>query len=93
VSHQKTRIPYVTYSRRLRAVLAIYTFSVVGGRLYTGMHSIGQSTSRLSSTPSLTCIADVVAGSLLGVFCWGFWLAIADHAESWVESGSWAGEH
>lgn len=23
------------------SVLAVYTFSVVGGRLYTGMHSIG----------------------------------------------------
>ncbi|CAD6584249.1 MAG: Sphingosine-1-phosphate phosphatase 2 [Tremellales sp. Tagirdzhanova-0007] len=52
--------------------LAIYAASVVGGRLYTGMHSI----------------ADVMAGSLLGVACWALWLVIGNMSEAWVDSGS-----
>jgi len=31
--------------RRLTVVLAVYIFSVVGGRVYTGMHSLGMSLS------------------------------------------------
>ncbi|EIW67130.1 hypothetical protein TREMEDRAFT_74652 [Tremella mesenterica DSM 1558] len=53
-------------------VLLIYAASVVGGRLYTGMHST----------------ADVIVGSLLGAACWAIWLVIGDWAEWWLQSGS-----
>ncbi|OCF40255.1 hypothetical protein I317_05949 [Kwoniella heveanensis CBS 569] len=55
------------------ALLFVYAFSVVGGRLYTGMHST----------------ADIIGGSLMGIFCWGLWLVVGDASEAWVNSGTW----
>lgn len=52
-------------------VLTIYAASVVGGRLYSGMHSI----------------ADIVGGSLMGVGCWAMWSIIRNASEAWVDSG------
>ncbi|OWZ53182.1 sphingosine-1-phosphate phosphatase [Cryptococcus neoformans 125.91] len=54
-------------------MLAVYMTSVIGGRVYTGMHSI----------------ADIVGGSIMGVACWLFWIAVGDRNETWVNSGSW----
>ncbi|WVQ89999.1 hypothetical protein IAS59_003775 [Cryptococcus gattii] len=54
-------------------ILALYMTSVIGGRVYTGMHSI----------------ADIVGGSIMGVACWLFWIAVGDRNEAWVNSGSW----
>ncbi|WVO15304.1 hypothetical protein L204_102960 [Cryptococcus depauperatus] len=55
------------------AILAVYALSVIGGRVYTGMHST----------------ADVLAGSIMGIICWMFWTAVGDSYEAWVISGSW----
>ncbi|KAL7421245.1 Long-chain base-1-phosphate phosphatase [Cryptotrichosporon argae] len=54
------------------AFLGVYAASVVGGRVYTGMHSI----------------ADIVGGSLMGVACWLVWVLVGDASEAWVDSGS-----
>ncbi|RSH95324.1 hypothetical protein EHS25_000411 [Saitozyma podzolica] len=56
------------------AVLIVYAASVVGGRLYTGMHSV----------------ADIVGGSIMGVGCWGLWLLVGTHVEAWVATGSYS---
>ncbi|WVF65651.1 hypothetical protein IAT40_000382 [Kwoniella sp. CBS 6097] len=54
-------------------LLLIYAFSVVGGRLYTGMHST----------------ADIIGGSLMGIFCWALWVVVGDASEAWVATGTW----
>ncbi|WVW79260.1 hypothetical protein I302_101227 [Kwoniella bestiolae CBS 10118] len=53
--------------------LAIYAGSVIGGRLYTGMHST----------------ADIIGGALMGTFCWLFWIFVGDQTEAWVNTGTW----
>ncbi|WVQ93301.1 hypothetical protein IAU59_000369 [Kwoniella sp. CBS 9459] len=54
-------------------LLFVYAFSVVGGRLYTGMHST----------------ADIIGGSLMGIFCWALWLVVGNASEAWVATGTW----
>ncbi|KAI9636684.1 sphingosine-1-phosphate phosphatase [Dioszegia hungarica] len=53
-------------------ILMVYMVSVVGGRVYTGMHSI----------------ADVVGGSLMGIACWATGLLVEAPLELWTTSGS-----
>ncbi|WWC73172.1 uncharacterized protein I206_107138 [Kwoniella pini CBS 10737] len=53
--------------------LVVYAASVVGGRLYTGMHST----------------ADIIGGSLMGGTCWLLWLIVGDSTEGWVNTGTW----
>ncbi|WWC91291.1 uncharacterized protein L201_006234 [Kwoniella dendrophila CBS 6074] len=53
--------------------LFVYAASVVGGRLYTGMHST----------------ADIIGGSLMGMACWLIWIVIGKQTEAWVNTGTW----
>ncbi|WVQ81355.1 hypothetical protein IAT38_003478 [Cryptococcus sp. DSM 104549] len=55
------------------SVLMVYAVSVVGGRLYTGMHST----------------ADIVGGSIMGIGCWLWWIIVGDSVEAWVNTHSW----
>ncbi|EIN09036.1 hypothetical protein PUNSTDRAFT_87143 [Punctularia strigosozonata HHB-11173 SS5] len=53
--------------------LAWYTFSIVFGRLYTGMHSF----------------TDVTAGSAAGALVWATYWACEDALEAWLASPGW----
>ncbi|WWC97890.1 hypothetical protein V866_004778 [Kwoniella sp. B9012] len=53
--------------------LTIYAASVIGGRLYTGMHST----------------ADIIGGGLMGTACWLLWIFVGDQTEAWVNTGTW----
>jgi dihydrosphingosine 1-phosphate phosphatase len=57
-------------------LLAWYTFSIVYGRLYTGMHSF----------------TDVTAGVACGAFVWAIYWACEDALESWIASPGWDGD-
>nr|XP_018259107.1 uncharacterized protein I303_08651 [Kwoniella dejecticola CBS 10117]OBR81265.1 hypothetical protein I303_08651 [Kwoniella dejecticola CBS 10117] len=57
----------------ITVVLFVYAASVVGGRLYTGMHST----------------ADIIGGSLMGAACWLLWVIVGAQTEAWVNTGTW----
>lgn len=53
--------------RELTSVLAVYVFSVVGGRVYTGMHSLGTSlTPIIELTISRYCWRIITGHRVLG---------------------------
>ncbi|ODN95718.1 hypothetical protein L198_04336 [Cryptococcus wingfieldii CBS 7118] len=54
-------------------LLAIYAASVIGGRVYTGMHST----------------ADIIGGSIMGIVCWVFWIVVREPFDRWIMTGSW----
>ncbi|WVQ75462.1 hypothetical protein IAR50_005087 [Cryptococcus sp. DSM 104548] len=54
-------------------LLAVYAGSVIGGRVYTGMHST----------------ADIIGGSVMGVVCWLFWIIVREPFDRWMATGSW----
>lgn len=53
--------------------LAVYTFSIVYGRLYTAMHSF----------------TDCVAGVLLGTVIWAIHWVMRDILKLWITTGGW----
>lgn len=57
-------------------VLAVYCFSIVYGRLYTGMHSF----------------TDCAFGVFLGAAIWGLYALIEDLLDQWLRTAGWIGE-
>ena len=57
-------------------LLAWYTFSIVYGRLYTGMHSF----------------TEITAGVAAGAFIWTVYWAYEDIFENWIASPGWDGK-
>ncbi|EGN92487.1 hypothetical protein SERLA73DRAFT_190962 [Serpula lacrymans var. lacrymans S7.3] len=55
------------------ALLFVYTFSIVFGRLYTAMHSF----------------TDCAVGVLLGIFIWTVHWAAGEWMERWLKEGGW----
>jgi hypothetical protein len=72
------------------AVLFLYYATVAGGRVYTGMHSTGESEPALAFADPPT--VDIVGGTVLGIFCWALWEVAASTFEGWVETGTIWGE-
>lgn len=58
------------------AVLCIYVFSIVFGRIYTGMHSL----------------TDCTFGVVLGVAIWGIYVFIGDWINLWLRTSGWIGQ-
>jgi dihydrosphingosine 1-phosphate phosphatase len=56
-------------------ILSIYTFSIVFGRLYTGMHSF----------------TDCAFGVFLGAAIWGVYALYGDLMNSWLRTPGWSG--
>ncbi|KAK8843376.1 hypothetical protein IAR55_007033 [Kwoniella newhampshirensis] len=54
------------------SMLFFYAASVVGGRVYTGMHST----------------ADILGGTAMGIACWALWIFVGDGVEEWVNTGT-----
>jgi len=55
------------------AILVFYVFSIVYGRLYTGMHSF----------------IDCTVGALLGIGIWGLFVLYGDLVDTWLKSSGW----
>ena len=55
------------------------------------MHSTGELCLD-ESTSHISRAADVIAGILMGLFCWVFWIFAGDASEAWVNSGTIWGE-
>lgn len=70
----KVSLSLTTYSICV-AVLVFYMFSIVFGRLYTGMHSI----------------TDCVSGMLLGTVIWGLYVLCGDIVDTWLKTSGWIG--
>lgn len=68
----------------LYMLLAVYAISVVGGRLYTGMHSTGT----LCDAKVADSVADIIGGSIMGFLCWIICLFADPHLETWIASAS-----
>lgn len=73
---QGTMISTTTYNI-LCFALAFYVFSIVYGRLYTGMHSL----------------TDCVMGVVLGAGIWALNLFFGEPLYAWVRNSGWVGEH
>ena len=56
-------------------VLVIYVFSIVGGRVYTGMHGF----------------MDVSIGIILGIIAWLLQRLVMPEVEKWVQGSGWSG--
>lgn len=56
--------------------LVFYVFSIVGGRLYTGMHGF----------------IDCTVGVILGASTWALQWAVMPVVERWVAGSGWSGE-
>ncbi len=56
-------------------VLFVYVFSIVGGRVYTGMHGF----------------MDCSAGIILGIISWVLQRLVMPEVEKWVLSSGWSG--
>lgn len=56
-------------------ILLFYVFSIVYGRLYTGMHSF----------------TDCTVGVLIGAGIWGLWVLVADALDHWLKTAGWIG--
>lgn len=57
------------------AFLVFYVFSMVYGRLYTGMHSF----------------TDCTVGALLGAAIWGLFVLFGDAVDTWLKTSGWIG--
>ena len=57
------------------ALLVIYVLSIVGGRLYTGMHGF----------------MDVSVGAILGVVSWLLQRLMMPEVERWIFQSGWSG--
>lgn len=57
------------------ALLVIYVLSIVGGRLYTGMHGF----------------MDVSVGAILGVIGWLLQRLMMPEVERWIFQSGWSG--
>jgi len=57
------------------AVLVLYTLSIAGGRLYTGMHSF----------------LDVSVGVVLGIIAWLLQRLVMPEVERWITYSGWSG--
>ena len=56
-------------------ILSVYVFSIVFGRLYTGMHSF----------------IDCTFGVLLGATIWGVYALYGELLNSWLRTPGWSG--
>lgn len=70
----QTVISWTTYVTCI-ILLAIYTVSIVYGRLYTGMHSF----------------TDCAFGVFLGAAIWGVYALFGDMLNSWLRNATWSG--
>ena len=68
-------ISQTTYTA-LVSVLVFYVFSIVYGRLYTGMHSF----------------TDCAFGVVLGTAIWAGHIVVAPFIDTWIREGGWSGE-
>ena len=59
-----------------QAMIAWYTFSIVFGRLYCGMHSF----------------SDCTVGVALGATIWALYWATEDIIENWIATSGWPGK-
>lgn len=57
------------------AMLVFYVFSIVFGRLYTGMHSF----------------VDCAFGALLGAIIWSLYMLCGDVVDQWLKTSGWIG--
>ncbi|KAH9916229.1 PAP2-domain-containing protein, partial [Amylocystis lapponica] len=69
---QEMMISSTTY-HTVVGILLFYTFSIVYGRLYTGMHSL----------------TDCVMGILLGAGVWAAHLVCSEPLHAWIRDGGW----
>ena len=58
-------------------LLSVYTFSIVFGRLYTGMHSF----------------TDCAFGVFLGAAIWAVYAVWGDMMNAWLRTPGWTGKH
>lgn len=73
---QETIISATTY-RVLVGLLLFYVFSIVYGRLYTGMHSF----------------TDCIMGVTLGTSIWAVYMACGGWLHAWIRDSGWVGEY
>lgn len=71
----ETMVSTTTYYM-LSGVLLFYMFSIVYGRLYTGMHSF----------------TDCIMGVSLGAAIWALSLVCSDGLHDWIRDSGWIGE-
>ncbi|KAI0088976.1 PAP2 superfamily-domain-containing protein [Irpex rosettiformis] len=64
-----TQTTYIVFS----GILLFYVFSIVYGRLYTGMHSF----------------TDCTVGVLIGASIWGLHVLVGDIVDSWLKTAGW----
>lgn len=59
------------------AALIFYVFTIVYGRIYTGMHSF----------------SDVAFGSLLGAWIWALYIYVEPVIDIWIRENGWMGAY
>ena len=70
---QISQTTYIIFS----GILLFYVFSIVYGRLYTGMHSF----------------TDCTVGVLIGAGIWGLYVLVGDALDHWLKTAGWIGTY